>query len=405
METRPASGIEAKVLIYLEKASRFGTPLEKVLGDFYEAMRNNIPYNRMGIALLDTAEKRVTSYWNRSDAKEIKIQKGYSAPLQGSSLENIVHTRRPRIINDLEAYLREHPGSESTQKIVAEGMRSNLTCPLSLNGDVTGFLFFSSRGKNIYQSAHLPFFEAIASQIAMVIGCNKLRDLKEEQNTFLAVAAHDIRNPLAVIAESISVLEEAVIGPINEKQRSYLERMKKTCRRIKNLVDDLLTIYKTEAGHFCFRREKIDPKKFLEANCLLNASLARTKSIQLELKTPERLPEIDADVQGLQEVMDNLVSNAVKFSKPNTKIVVRALPQRNHLEIAVADQGQGIPKEEMEKLFKPFSGLSVKATGKKETSTGLGLAIAKKIVEAHGGKIWAESEPGKGSTFHFTLPL
>lgn len=146
-----------------------GVFLADILQGVFDSFKGLIPYNRIGCALIDRQQKTVVARWARSDAECLEIFAGYSQPIHGSSLQRILDTGEPRIINDLEAYLAAHPGSESTRRIVAEGIRSSLTCPLIANGLPVGFLFFSSRRKDTYERMHHEVFLRIARQLSLVV--------------------------------------------------------------------------------------------------------------------------------------------------------------------------------------------------------------------------------------------
>ena len=148
----------------------------------------------------------------------------------------------------------------------------------------------------------------------------------------------------------------------------------------------------------------IDINEYLKECHASNSVLAQAKSIALKLDIPEPLPAVSFDVDRINQVINNLITNAIKFSYPETQITLSAKIAEKMVEISVRDQGQGIPKDEIAKIFAEFGRASVKSTAG-EKSTGLGLAIVKRIVEAHGGRIWVESEVGVGSVFSFTLPL
>jgi diguanylate cyclase (GGDEF)-like protein len=146
-----------------------GLLIDEVLDHVYENFFSLIPYDRIGLALLEDGNSVVRAYWARSEATEIKLPLGYSAGLVGSSLENIIRTGRPRILNDLEAYLERHSESDSTRRIVDEGMRSSLTCPLIVKGQPVGFLFFSSMDTDAYQETHQELFQQIAGQLSITL--------------------------------------------------------------------------------------------------------------------------------------------------------------------------------------------------------------------------------------------
>ncbi len=165
---------QADKLAEINRKINEGLLLEDVLDQVYDSFFALIPYDRIGFALLDADKQSVRAHWARSEATEIQILKGYTAALAGSSLEEVVRSRRPRILNDLEAYLEAHPDSDSTSKIVAEGMRSSLTCPLLIKGQPVGFLFFSSMQKHAYNEEHQDLFLQIAGQLALTLERSRL---------------------------------------------------------------------------------------------------------------------------------------------------------------------------------------------------------------------------------------
>ncbi len=149
--------------------------LDDILARIYTFFQEVIPFDRIGCALIDEKRENVTAYWVKFTYNENpRIDTGYSAPIKGSSLETIINTGKPRILNDLELYLAEHPESESTRRIVAEGIRSSLTCPLIAEGKPVGFLFFSSREKNTYEHLHQEIFLYLAGQVAKIIEKSRL---------------------------------------------------------------------------------------------------------------------------------------------------------------------------------------------------------------------------------------
>ena len=165
---------QAAKLAGINRKINEGLILEDVLTQVYESFFSLIPYDRIGFALLEDGKKLVRAHWARSEATEIELPIGYTAALAGSSLENVVNSRRPRILGDLEAYLREHPQSDSTRRIVAEGMRSSLTCPLLIKGQPVGFLFFSSMEPHAYSEEHQDLFLQIADQLALTLERSRL---------------------------------------------------------------------------------------------------------------------------------------------------------------------------------------------------------------------------------------
>lgn len=171
-----------------------------------------------------------------------------------------------------------------------------------------------------------------------------------------------------------------------------------------NLITDLLYISKIEAGKLQLELKETDLLALLERNVELNRLMAGRKQIDILFTRREDLPALVVDAPKIEQVLNNLISNGIKFSHPGTTVEVLALRRDQEVVVSVRDEGQGIPADEIDRLFIPFENLSVKSTGG-EQSTGLGLAIVKRIVEGHAGRIWVESEMGVGSTFSFSLPF
>jgi diguanylate cyclase (GGDEF)-like protein len=176
-----------------------GLLIDEVLDQIYENFFSLIPYDRIGLALLEEGRTIVRAFWARSEATQIKLPLGYSAGLAGSSLEGIIQTGQPRILNNLTAYLKDHPDSDSTRRIVAEGMRSSLTCPLVVKRQPVGFLFFSSMKKNTYSEAHQELFLQITDQLAMTLEKGRIyqelleitEELREARDALETAATRD----------------------------------------------------------------------------------------------------------------------------------------------------------------------------------------------------------------------
>lgn len=400
--------LELAELARVTERANAGLLLDEVLDDVYESFRPLIPYDRIGFSLIDDDKATVWARWARSEAEEMRITQGFSAPLEGSSLQRIIDTGEPRILNDLPGYLADHPCSESTQLIVEEGMHSSLTCPLIALGKPIGFMFFSSMRPGTYRNVHVELFLQIARQLSLIVEKSRiyqeLLDLNELKDRFLGMAAHDLRNPLNAVQGYVYLLESGHFGEVTEKQKEVLGRVMTQSLGMLKLIEDLLDVNVIESGHLTLEITPVDPVPHLEEAVQAANLLAADKSISVELEVDGSLPRVLADPKRISQVLGNLLSNAVKYSHPDTRVTLRASERDGVVDVSVIDQGQGIPAEEMETLFTDFGRTSVRPTGE-ESSTGLGLAIVKRIVEAHGGAVFVRSEVGRGSTFSFTLPL
>ena len=231
----------------------------------------------------------------------------------------------------------------------------------------------------------------------------ELIKLNELKNQFLGMAAHDLRNPIGVILSYSDFLLEEAADVLKEEHAKFLAIIRKSSEFMLSLLDNLLDIAKIESGRLDLDLEPADLVALIQNNLMLNQSLADKKAIRIIFLSDAPLTTVLIDRTKIEQVLNNLISNAVKFSLPGTTVEVHISKNADHLTVSVRDEGQGIPEAERQKLFQPFSRTSVKSTGG-EKSTGLGLAIVRKIVLGHGGKIGVDSEVGRGSTFYFTLP-
>jgi PAS domain S-box-containing protein len=233
----------------------------------------------------------------------------------------------------------------------------------------------------------------------------QLLELNSEKNKLLGMAAHDLRNPLSIVSTaSAYLLSDASRNLPEAKRTEFIRRINSGSRFMLKLIDDLQDVAKIEEGRLDLELKSGDLCGLIEENMALNRMLAENKRIRLEFAPVPGLPPLRFDRDKIDQVLNNLISNALKFSAPETVVTIQASRVNANIVVSVRDQGQGIPAAELDKLFKPFGKTSVRGTAG-EKSTGLGLAICRKIVEGHGGRIWAESEVGKGSVFSFGLPI
>lgn len=245
---------------------------------------------------------------------------------------------------------------------------------------------------------HLTLKESLSLQTAQN---EKLLELSRLKDKILGIVAHDLRNPIATIQGMSDTLLEL---PLDETARQrFLTIIFETSRQMSSMVDDLLDVSAIECGFFSLHKEPGDLTAMLQGWMEKAIWIAKNKGIQLETDFQE-IDSFSFDARRLEQATDNLFSNAVKFSLPGTTVRVHCRADGNRCVIAVADQGPGMPPGDVDQLFEAFRKLSAKPTGD-EKSSGLGLMIVKKIVDAHGGEVLVESQPGKGSTFTISLPL
>jgi two-component system sensor histidine kinase/response regulator len=231
----------------------------------------------------------------------------------------------------------------------------------------------------------------------------ELKKLMEQQNSFLGMVTHDMRNPLGVILGYSRLLADGMGGTLTARQQKFCSAIHRSTDALLALVNDLLEISEIESGNLRLNLVSTDLPALVRQAVELNGFLAEPKGIRVEADL-DSLQEVSVDPGKIEQVINNLLTNAVKFSHKNSTVRVELRHEGDQVRLSVLDHGQGIPTAEQANLFQPFHKTSAKPTDG-EKSTGLGLAIVKRIVEGHGGTISVESEPNRGTAFHVRLPL
>ena len=235
----------------------------------------------------------------------------------------------------------------------------------------------------------------------------ELRKIDDIKSEFVSVASHELRTPLAAIKNAVQLVLSGKAGEINENQAKFLSMAERNITRLTNILNDLLDLSRIESRKIDIRFEELNIRVPIEFVVSSLKPQADGRSIHLRTELPEQLPSVYGDREKVEQILTNLLGNAIKFTPEGGEIIVSASPldpQERRLAISIRDTGPGIPTDQLEKIFEKFhqvEGSLHRSTG----GTGLGLAITKGLVEANYGTVRVESEVGKGSTFTFTLPL
>lgn len=233
--------------------------------------------------------------------------------------------------------------------------------------------------------------------------CNKLNEMDKMKSDFFSLMAHELRTPLASIKEGTNLLLEGIGGEVTEKQQRLLQIIAEESNRLIELVNSLLELSKMEAGMISFNLIDSAIKPLIDKVIAEVEPLAMAKDIGLKVDIPKELPILKMDAERILQVLRNLIGNAIKFLPQGGHVTISAQPVDGGIKVSVTDTGPGIRKEDLTTIFDKFRQATIGSSNKIE-GTGLGLAIVKHIINAHGGKVWAESELGHGSTFVFLLP-
>ena len=225
-----------------------------------------------------------------------------------------------------------------------------------------------------------------------------------DKSDFLANMSHELRTPLNSVIGFSDILLTQNFGHFSEKQLKYIGNISTSGKHLLTLINDILDLSKVESGKMELQPEKFSVSTAISEVKTILSPQAYKKNIVMHFNISEELNTVIADKSKFKQILYNLMGNSIKFTPEGRSVAVEASPLREYLKISVIDTGIGIPKENMNDLFKPFVQLDSTASRKYE-GTGLGLAIVKRLVKLHGGNVWVSSEYGKGSTFSFTIPL
>jgi len=239
---------------------------------------------------------------------------------------------------------------------------------------------------------------------SIVNGFEKLAEANRLKTEFVNIVAHQLRTPLSAIRWSVGFLSEEKAGHLNSQQYEQIELIQSNVKRLIKLVEDLLDVSKIEQGRIALKKEKINLEDLAREMVKQYSSYARASNISLKLKTEKKLPLVSADPEKIKIVLQNLIDNAIRYSKKIGKIQIKLSKENGYIKCEVRDNGVGIPKNEQKYIFRKFF-RSSNILRRQTRGTGLGLFIAKAFINLHNGRIGFKSEENKGSVFWFELPI
>jgi GAF domain-containing protein/anti-sigma regulatory factor (Ser/Thr protein kinase) len=295
------------------------------------------------------------------------------------------------------------------------GFRASLAVPLLREDRIVGGLVVRRKSTGEFRPEVIELLKTFATQSVLAIQNARLfREIEDKskqieaanrhKSEFLANMSHELRTPLNAIIGFSEVLQEKLFGELNDKQAEYTDDILTSGRHLLSLINEILDLSKVEAGRMELELATFDLPLAIDNARTFVRERATNHGITLEVKVDQRIGDIVGDERKIKQILLNLLSNAVKFTPESGRITINARPTNGSVEISVIDTGIGIALEDQPKIFEEFRQVGTDYAHKIQ-GTGLGLTLAKKFVELHGGKIWVESEAGKGSTFIFTLPI
>ena len=338
-----------------------------------------------------------------------ETMKRVRVPLEKSVAGSVYKLAQPTIIPNAHAdprVLRE------VENALGFDTRSILSVPLVFQGQAIGVIeAINKRDQANYTENDVTILETLASQAAVVTlgtllleetqhAYNELEELERLKSNFIAVSAHELRTPLGLILGHATFLAESIR---DEQQRHQLDIIIRSANRLKQIIEDFSNISNVQAGTARLRRKSITMQSLINRVIAPFQEIARRKQISLVVKIPSGDLTVEGDEEKIGTALSNLVSNAVTFTNDHGHVLISAEKLPGYVKVSVIDDGIGIPVKDLPRVFDRFFQVQSHLT-RSHGGLGLGLSVAKAMVELHGGQIWVESVEGKGSSFTFLLP-
>ncbi|NQT31303.1 MAG: GAF domain-containing sensor histidine kinase [Deltaproteobacteria bacterium] len=425
--------IKVQEFTILHQIAQTGTEmlaLEQVLNNALEKVMRLMAIES-GAILLANEQKGEVSAVARGEVSTRFLDKLKELPSSNSITGRLILSGMPVVIENTTKY--PHLADSLVRE---EGLKSIAAVPLRSSGRVIGTLIVASRQLHSFNSGEIHLLNTIGEGLGPALKNAELyealrgknnqldeqnQELRRQQqklleksreveqasrlkSEFLANMSHELRTPLNVIIGFSELMLDQVLGPVNKKQQQSLQDILSSGRHLLGLIDQVLDLSKIESGRTELKLAEVALPEVIESlkNTMLPILKPRRQALNVSIE--EGLPTISADKSKLRQVFFNLLSNSSRFTPEGGRIEIKAVSNGTHCHISVTDNGIGIKKEDQERIFEPFCQLG-NTTARGSSGTGLGLVVAKQIVEKHGGRVWVESEYGKGSRFSFTLPL
>jgi len=378
--------------------------LEEIFKVIISGVRNGIGFDRAGLFLVDENSNIIQGVFGTDvSGNLVQIQDQIFPVVDGDNYFADI------ALGKIKEFYTENATKTlplSQKKYLANGVRQNAIVALRLDGKVIGMIAIDNVISNKkFTPNDLQLLKIFADQAAMAIRnaqiFEELKKLDKLKMEFFSTASHEIRSPLSIIKEAAIILE----SENKEQPNRIVSIISSNVDRILGFVDELLDFSKIEAVGMMLNQIELNVAELIREIVSEIKSQSDRKNIEIEIDFGKDLPDIDADETRIRQLMLNLILNAIKYTNNNGKIRISGYAKDNNIVIDVTDNGIGIPKEFLEKIFAKFYQVDKKIT-KTTRGVGLGLAICRAIVNAHKGSIWAVSNgPDQGSSFYVSLPI
>ena len=351
---------------------------------------------------IDEARQKVEEEKKKTDAIITNFTEGLLSFDQNGILSLInpqaisfLKVRRKNVIGKSIEELEKEPSFAPLIEVLGKDMRAVFRKEVKVNEDL------------VFEVSSIPMMEAEKDLGVLVIihDISREKMIEKIKTEFVSLAAHQLRTPLSAIKWTLKMLLDGDLGVINEEQKEFINKTYQSNERMINLINDLLDVARIEEGNYLYKPVFTDIEPIVKFVIGSLKKESDDRNLEVEFKgSSDKLPKVKVDIEKIRLVIQNLLENAIKYTKPGGKIEVSLKRSDNNVEFLIKDSGVGISQDQQNRIFTKFF-RAANVVRMETDGSGLGLFIAKNIVEAHGGNIWFESEEGKGTIFHFTLPI
>jgi len=412
---------QIEVISRLDRVISSSLDIYEVYDAFVEGVRTLIDYDRICIALYDRENDEIIMHLVRPKEGSA-LQEGSRRPGKGTVIEHVINTGKPFLRRDTQ---KEREFLED-ELFLSEGLRSYMVVPLFSKDRAIGTFNLCSRKPDAYSEEDLKILESLSIQLAIAIensrlytelkkaheklqrayeelqrAYEELKSLDELKSNIIANVSHELRTPITIAKGAI---ELAMDEKDSAEKNRLLQMALNALIRLNFIVGDLVEAARIERGEIKLKLEAVDVCEVIDEIVDEFRPVFIKDRLRVKVEVENDLPPAMADYKGLRHVLRNLVSNAIKFNREGGEICIEARKMGDMIEVCVSDTGIGIPEDKLEKIFERFYQIDSSPT-RRYGGTGMGLAIVKEVVEAHGGRVTVESELGRGSRFCFTMPV
>lgn len=386
-----------------------GNSLEEIIDFLFTTTQSLFPCDRIGVAFIEEGGRRMRLHYAKANYSPLYLTKGYAADIQGSSLNAVFNSLQPRIINNLEEYYKNNPRSESTRLLIREGVRSSMTCPLSVDGRPVGLLFRSSREPAAYTEDHVQIHLSIAERLSQAVDkAYRIKELEDAINSYmemLGFVTHELKSPLASIITIARTLNEGYFGEINPEHSKIIERIISKAEYLHNLSMEYLNLSRFENQSMNLNVRSVDfIQDIIKPAIDIVEPQIDEKKISLVRHLPEYTINAACDPDLMRIVTVNILSNAVKYGNIAGTVTITVEKTDTLLQVTIRNEGPGFPEDKKKFLFRKFSRIDTPDLMQRKGS-GIGLYVSWNIIQLHGGTIKADSAEGQWAEFTYEIPL